>query len=130
MSKIIDTITKKAEALYDIRREIERIEEENREKLAAKKLERDALQEALLDSLRKHKLSSIKVANGDSFTRARRKMYEVTLLPHALAWATKNKCVSIDKRLVSQKLGKMDEIPAGFEMVESEYISVRKGKQE
>lgn len=129
-STIIKRITEQAEKLYNLRREIERKEEENRSALEVLKIERDAIQEGLLKDLKKNDLSSIKVSSGDSFIRQSRKSIEITSEPHALDWAIKHRTVSINKILVAQALKNVGEVPAGFQVVESEYISVRKSKKE
>jgi hypothetical protein len=127
-SVIIKRITEKAEQLYNLRRQIEAKEEENRQELETLKAERDAVQALLLDSLKKNDLASIKVSSGDSFIRQSRKSIEIVSPPHALNWAIEHRTVSIDKRLVAQALKDLKDIPAGFEVVESEYINVRKSK--
>ena len=127
-SVIIKRITEKAEQLYTLRRQIEAKEEENRQTLEALKLERDAIQTALLADLTKNGLASIKVSSGDSFIRQSRKSIEITSPHLAFEWAIKNRTVSIDKTLVSQILKTLDKVPEGFEVTEREYISVRKAK--
>lgn len=125
-SKIIERITDNAEKLYDLRQAISKKEEENKIELDALKAERDAIQQLLLNDLNKNNLSSIKVKNGDSFIRQTRDSIEVTNEVSALRWAMKNMAISINKTMVAQKLKSIDTVPEGFQVVKSEFISVRK----
>lgn len=130
MATAIQKIKDEAEKLYTIRREIEVIEKENKERLDLLKITRDQMQEKVLTLLNKHGLSSIKVSNGDSVYKGARQSIGVTNEVFALKWAMDNMAVSIDKTLVSQKLKEVDEVPRGFEVKTTEFISVRKAKNE
>jgi hypothetical protein len=46
----------------------------------------------------------------------------------AINWAIDNRAISIDRRIVAAKLSKVEEMPEGFELVETEFISVRGAK--
>jgi hypothetical protein len=125
-SKVIERITENAEKLSEIRQEISKKEEENKKELDVMKAERDAIQAILLQDLNKNGLSSIKTRSGDSFIRQTKDSIEITNDFKALGWAMKNMAVSVNKILVAQKLKDLKEIPDGFQIVTSEFISVRK----
>jgi len=129
-SIVIKRITDTADKLYEIRKAIQAKEEACKAELEVMKLERDAIQASLLAELNKNGLSSIKSSSGDSFSKSVRKSVEITSEPFALKWAIENRTVSINKTLVAQKLKEISEVPPGFEIVETEFISVRKAKQE
>ena len=130
MSKVIDNITSKAEKLYQLRHTIASKEDEMKAELLAMKAERDAVQASLLSDLNKHKLASIKVASGDSFSRGIRKGVSIISELGALKWAMENSAVTVDRRLVAQRLKDVDpkSFPKCFEFTETEFISVRKAK--
>ena len=129
-SKIIQRIQDSAEKLYEIRQRIYQKEEESKKELEALKMERDAVQAVLLAEMNKNGLSSMKVRSGDSFTRSVRKSIEIVSEMGALKWALENHAVTVNKILVAQKLKDTKEVPNCFDIVETEYISVRKGKSE
>lgn len=128
MANVIDRIKAKAEQLQALRTQIATIEEAAAQSVAGLKADRDRVQQELLEELKKQGLGSIKTSDGESYTLSKRVGIAITLLPHALKWATENRCVSIDKRMAEQKLKTMSELPAGFERTEVEYISIRKPK--
>ncbi len=130
MSKAIDRIKEKAEQLANLRREIKVIEEATDVALSEKKAQRDKLQDELLLAFEKEGLSSIKVAEGDTYARSTRKGVSIVDELRAFDWAYKNRAVTIDKRIVAQKLKDMKEVPNGFELVETAFISVRSAKKE
>ncbi len=129
-SKIIERIKTKAEALYQLRQAISEKEEANRKELDVMKLDRDTVQAELLAELKKNDLASIKVGSGDSFIRQSRKSLDVVSEAHALKWAMDNRAVSINKIIAMQKIKDLEEVPPGFDVVETEFISVRKAKDE
>ena len=128
-SKAIRNIQDLAEKLYALRQEITAKEEENKKELEALKTERDAAQQLLLNKLNENGLVSLKVKSGDSFIKGTRKSIEIISEVYARKWAKENDCFSVDKTLVAQKLKDLSEIPKCFDVVESEYISVRKAKE-
>lgn len=125
-AKIIERITEKAEKLYQIRQLIEKKEEECKRELESLKTERDVIQELLLISLNKQGLKSIKVSSGDSIYKGTRRGVTIINEFRALEWAKENGAVNIDKVMVAQKLKDATTIPSGFELVQTEFISVRK----
>ncbi len=129
-SKLIKKIQDTAERLYDLRREINAREEDFRKAIEVMKLERDSIQEVLIAGMTKNGLSSLKVSSGDSIFKASRKGVDITNELLAFDWAIKNKAVSINKTIVAQILKDAKDIPKGFELVESEYIGVRKAQVE
>ena len=128
-STIIKRIQDYAEGLYNLRQEISKLEEENKVKLDALKVERDAVQALLMADMEKNSLSSLKVKSGDSFSLSTRKGIEVVDEAHALKWSMDNYAVSINKVLVAQKLKDVEELPKCFKAVETKFISVRKAKE-
>ncbi len=129
-SKVIERIIETADKLYEIRQRISELEEAKKIEVDALKTERDAIQAVLLADLQKNDLSSIKSRAGDSFSRQTRKSIEIISEPHALKWAIDNRAVSVNKLVVNQLLKDVKEVPPCFEIVESEFISVRKSKKE
>jgi hypothetical protein len=124
----IQNLTTKAEMLYQVRKEIEKIETEAAEKTAKLKEERDALQVLLISDMNKIGLKSVKVANGDLFTKASRKGVDITNEIEAMKWAIEKRAVNINKAMVASLLKEEKEMPTGFQLVETEYISVKKDK--
>ena len=130
MSKAIERIKAKAEKLSSIRKAIDAIKEEQRVKLEALEAEKETISNELISEFGKEGLTSIKTDDGDSYTKATRKGVEITLEAQALKWSIDNLAVSIDRRLVAQKLKPLmdagEKLPAGFKESVVEYISVRK----
>lgn len=130
MSKAIERIKAKAEKLSQVRKAIDAIKEEQRVKLEALEAEKEVLSTELISEFGKEGLTSIKTDDGDSYTKATRKGVEITLEAQALKWSIDNLAVSIDRRLVAQKLKPLMDagqtLPAGFKESTVEYISVRK----
>lgn len=132
MSKAIERIKGKAEELADVRKLIHEIEDAAKVKLDELKAKRDQLQTELILGFNKEGLSSIKTADGDTYSKAVRKGVEVTDERLALKWAIEHRYVSINKTLVKQglenELKTGAKLPDGFEQKEVEYISVRSPK--
>lgn len=120
----IQELQTKAERLAELRKKIKEIEEQT-EPLKA---ERDMLQEELLVDMAREKVASLRVNGGDMYTRATRKGIQITEEVFARQWALEHNAFSIDRRQVAQQLGKAEEMPRGFERVETAYISIRKTK--
>jgi len=118
-----------SEKLYQVRRDIEEIEEHFRESINYQKTIRDGLQGKLLDAMNHHGLRSLKTISGDSFYIGSRKSINIINPIFALKWAKENHCFNVDKRLVAQKLKSMDKVPAGFELIEGQYIGIKKPKE-
>ena len=127
-SKIIERIQSNAERLYEIRKAISAYEEASKKELEAMKLERDSVQAVLLKEMNANGLASMKVRSGDTFARQTRKSLEIVSEMGALKWALDNKCYSLNRIAAMQVLKDVKEVPNCFEVVESEFISVRKGK--
>lgn len=125
---IIQKITGKAEKLRMLRDYITDEEQKFKIRMEDVKKDRDSIQDELLIDMRKHKLSSIKVESGETFTKAVRKGVDITSESLALKWAIDHRAVSINKIVAGQLLKEAKEIPQGFQLVETEYISVRKPK--
>jgi hypothetical protein len=128
MSKIIERIKENAEQLAAIRAEIGDIEDAAKAKTDVLKAKREDLQMALIADLKKEGLASIKTSAGDSYLLSKRKGVNIVNDALAMEWAIENRAITIDRRMVATRLAKADEIPDGFELVETEFISVRGGK--
>jgi hypothetical protein len=128
MSKVIERIKENAEQLAAIRAEISEIENAAKAKTDVLKAKREDLQMALIADLKKEGLASIKTSAGDSYLLSKRKGVNIVNEALALTWAIENRAISIDRRMVATRLAKSDEIPDGFELVETEFISVRGAK--
>lgn len=130
MSKAIERIKENAENLAQVRKQIREVEDGVEKALVDLKLKRDDLQLALLTELKKEGLSSIKTEDKDTYSIGTRKGVGIKSEAHALKWAIDNMAISIDKKLVAQKLKDIAEIPDCFEVVETEFISIRSPKVE
>lgn len=129
MSNVIQKIKSKAEKLAELRASIHRLEEKQAQELDPLKVERDAVQQELLEELKKNELASIKTENGETYARSSRKSLEITNDIFALSWAKENHCFSVNKLVAMQRIAKLDKIPDGFNVVENEFISIRKPKE-
>lgn len=103
--------------------------EKNKIHVDALKAERDAKQDELLGFLQKEGLKSMKVDSGDGFSVAEKKGYRFSNPIAEIKFATENNCLTPDKRLVAQKLRKLDELPSSVEEVKIIYMSFRKAKK-
>lgn len=112
---IVQKIQSKAQELYEIRKKIVEIEEQHKQDLKGLKIQRDLLQSELIDQMTDTGLKSLKVESGDTFSVGTRKGIAVTSEPHALKWAMDNRCVSINKTLLAQKLKEVEEMPSFFQ---------------
>lgn len=128
MSKVIERIKDNAEKLAEIRALIADIESEAKAKTDTLKQAREDIQTLLIKDLKKEGLASIKTNAGESYILSKRKGVNIVDDALALNWAIDNHAISIDRRVVATKLSKVDEMPEGFEMVETEFISVRGAK--
>lgn len=124
----IESLQKKAERLAELRDAIKKEEDAVKEKVEPLKTERDMLQEELLADMHKEKVASLRVENGDMYTRAVRKGIQITNEVFARTWAKEHNAFSVDRRLVAQQLKDAEEMPSGFDRVETPYISIRKSK--
>lgn len=127
-NKAIQKMQETADSLYEIRQRITKKEDDNRAELDLLKTERDAMQAILLADMNKNSLKSIKTKAGDSFVVGIKKGFEITNEAQAFGWAYENKAVSINKTIASQIIKEIKEIPPGFQLVETEFISIRKAK--
>ena len=130
VNETIQKITDKAEQLYQVRQSIRKMEEDTKKVLDVLKAEKSTLQDDLIAELNEQGLSSIKVSSGDSFTKVVKHGVEVTNEATAIEWAIQNRAVNINKIVAGQILKNVKEMPAGFQLSETEYISVRKAKKE
>ena len=128
MSKVIERIKGNAERLAAIRAQINEIEAAVKLQTDALKAEKEDIQSSLIADLKKEGLASIKTNNGESYILSKRKGVNIVNEAVAINWAIDNRAISIDRRIVAAKLAKLDVMPDGFELVETEFISVRGAK--
>ena len=124
----IEKLTRQAEDLYAVRKQITEREEEVKNELQELKDKRDTLQNNLIKELDDIGLKSIKVATGDSFALASRKGYRITNEIAATKWAIDNRAVKIDQTILARKIKESGDTPKWAEPIENKYISVRKAK--
>lgn len=123
----IATIKEKAEQLYALRQEIGQIEERHAAELESLKKQRDLLQASLIEDMTIGEIASLKVASGETFTKAVRKSVAIVNEFMALEWAKEHGAVTVDTKIIAQKVKDGIELPADiFRPVETNYISVRK----
>lgn len=127
-NKLIDKIKSKAEELYQTRKDIDKVEEAYKLTVDPLKARRDQLQQELIELYNEVGITSIKTEAGETYAKAMRKGLMIKDDRKALTWAIENNCANINKIYAAQVIFKQEEIPAGFEVVQSEYISVRKPK--
>lgn len=120
----IEDIKNDAEKLYAIRKVISEHEDDMR-KL---KEQRDLIQQGLLILMKETGILSTKVSSGDSITIVKKKGIAVTNELFAHQWCVKNHVVKPDLVHAAQVIKELKDVPPGFELVESEYISVRAAK--
>lgn len=124
----LQELREKSERLYDLRREIEQIEDTHDTILEPLKQERDAIQGEVIAGMSELKLASFKVEAGDTFTKAVRKSVAIIDPYRALEWAKEKGAVTIDTKLVAQMYRDGKELPEAFQARETEYIAVRRAK--
>lgn len=127
-NKLIKRIKDSAESLYLVRKEIEEFEEKNRIIIQELKEKRDSIQASLLVDMNKNGLKSFKIASGDSIVVGSKKGVDIVNEVLAFKWCLEHKAVSINKLLVAQKMKDSENIPPGFNLVVTEFISVRRSK--
>lgn len=125
----LEQIKSKAERLYEVRKAIETIEEEVKNKIESLKTERDVTQLELIILMKEVDLSSIKISSGDSYSKAVRHGLAITSELKAMSWAKENHAIKIDLEEVKKKLKDSEKLPEGFTPTTVEYISVRKAKE-
>lgn len=118
------TITETSMAILELQRELKQEEEIYKEKTDPKKHALDTLKGELIDKLTEQGLKSIKTADAN-FAIASRKGYSFNNEIEAMKWATKHKAVSIDKRLMAQKLKDMEKLPAFVKPIENNYLTIK-----
>jgi len=110
--------------LLALKKEIKEVEERHALELDPKKIQLSALQSTFIDELTKLGLKSIKTDTAN-FALASRTGFRFTNEIEAMKWAVKNKAVSIDKRLMSQVLKDLKEMPKFIEKVEQNYLTIK-----
>lgn len=121
-----------AQDLASIRSKITDIKESLLTPLEEKETE---LEIELLNALKAQGLQNIKLENVGVFTRAFRTSVKITDMDKAFEWANKQlddgiAIFKIDTTLASKMIKPLLETPAGFELAETEYLSVRKAEEE
>lgn len=122
----IKEMQKKAERLARLRSKVDDLKKKFTDKLSPLEEQRDALQMELLEDMSREQVASLRIENGDMYTRATRKGITITNEVFARKWALENNAFSIDRKQVAGILGKKDELPPGFEKTETAYITIRK----
>jgi len=92
---------------------------------------KDLLQEELMKALKENDMKSYKIASTDeNITIAKRKSVGITNQVLAMSFAKKNNCTKeeIDKTELKKIINNLEEVPNGFEVKETEYLSIRKPK--
>jgi hypothetical protein len=124
MSREINEIV---DELVATQNEIERIK---KNELVPLEISEDYFRAELLAALKLARLKSVKANNGSIFARKERVNYPVIDKIKALAWAKRNKCVAVDKAEANKILRtKYPNMPEGFGIEVSEFISVRGNKE-
>jgi len=123
----MDAIQKKGDQLSEVRKMIEDIENEAKEKIGPLKAVKEEIQQELLMSLKGLGLKSIKSSSGDSISVSKKKGFNIDEFK-ITNWAIENRCISVNKLMVAQRLKNAtpETLPSGVTMVESEFISIRK----
>lgn len=124
----ITSIKEKSERLYQVRRELAALDEAHKKATEGLNIEKDVLQREVIEEMEAIGVASLKVSSGDTFTKAIRRSVAVTNPLVGLVWAKENNAVSIDSRLIAQKVKDGVTLPDAFEVRETPYISVRKAK--
>ncbi len=124
-------LNKRAERLYEVRREIERRDAEYKATNEALWGEENELKAKLITDLSAINLKSIKVASGDSFAIVKKTMFGFDPTnPKIKEWGIANNIMTIDKDLAKIKFNNIvkanGQLPEGVEKVERESITVRK----
>lgn len=125
----VTSIKEKSERLYALRRQLGEIDEAHKKATEELKAERDKLQAELVADMEQLGVASLKVASGDTFTKAIRRSAVVVNPVRALEWAKEHGAISIDSRIMAQKVKDGVELPDAFKLNETAYISVRRAKQ-
>lgn len=108
----------------------EKIAKIKAEKIAPLDEQEKELSAILIDILKKQGLKTIKIDSGELFTRATRSTIKVTDDAKAYNWASENNALRIDTTKCGQILRRELDLPNGFKEVTSEYLSVRKAKDD
>lgn len=124
----IKKLQSKADKLAKLRDKLAKLDAAYEAKATSIKEERDRLQDELLTDMEREQIASLRVVNGDMYTRAVRKGIIIQDEVFARKWALDNNAFSIDRRRVAEVLGKADILPPGFQKTETAYISIRKNK--
>jgi hypothetical protein len=93
--------------------------------------QKEALRGALLENLRVQGVKTLKLDNGTIYVRAFRTTLKVHDDHEAMQWAAANNSLKVDttKAMKILKLtGQSDNLPAGFERQDTEYLTVKSGK--
>lgn len=126
----IEKIKAIGEKLSIVRARIQEREETFENENAKDKAEREELQTSLFNELKASGVTSIKSDSGYTFLIASKKAFSITDQEKATKWAIKNKAMRADLKMIETLLKASKTIPEGFEVVEKEYISIRKPKEE
>lgn len=124
----IQDIIKLGDKLSEVRKQIQKFDEDYALTVDPLKEEKTKIEEELKLVLSTNNIKSIKDSAGTSYILAERKGVQVTDDKLALNWCVENNAISIDKNAVKNILKDVKELPTGFEFSTQNYISVRNAK--
>lgn len=127
---MLEEIKQKASLLGELRMQLKEKEESHKQDISSLRRDIDLLQQEVVSMMGASAVSSLKTPEGDTYSLVKKKSYQVTSIAHALSWAKKNDCFSLDARLAKQKLSSLEKLPGGFTETEKSFISVRKKKND
>jgi hypothetical protein len=121
-----------ANLLSGIRAEIETAEDEYRTRMDVLKMKRDEVQDKLLAEMRKGEVASVKSSDGTSVYIAKRKgvrvVNEFAVMQYAHTHGLERQFMRLDARMVASYVTMQKVAVDGTEVVETEYIGMRKPK--
>jgi hypothetical protein len=123
-----ENLQKKAERLYQVRRLLEEYDKKYEQETTLLRKERDEIQEQLIFDMKAANQKKVETLDGVPVSIKATTGIEIIDNMLAFKWAVDNRAVSINKLLVKQKLENATDVPPGFKLYKTEYISVGKKK--
>lgn len=117
-------ITSLAEELREIRKQMAEIKMTTIDPLKEKA---DQLSEMLIKELTNQGWKNVKLDTGEVFTKAVRQSLQITDETLALKWGIEHEAIKVDTTKATKIMRRQIALPDGFEMKETEYLSVRSG---
>lgn len=90
---------------------------------------REELRAALLASMQKSRLKTVRVESGDIFVRTVRAKFEITDQAKADSWGRENDCMRLDKTRANSILLRLPKVPDGFEQRDEEHLTIKKNNE-